>query len=887
MNNHDYRKNQTHKSLRLLKWFCPTHLYEEIEGDLIQKFDRDVKTVGERKAKRRLMWNVVRFFRPGILLRNKFSNKLFQKTMIQSQLTFTFRVFSRNKLFLGVSVLGLCISIAACILVLEYAKFELSYDKFFPRHKNIYRLQHNRYTKGDLLYKKAMTFPEVGLAMKDYFPEIEQVGRLFPVSINVEPVFTAIDKSGERRSFTEPNSYCADSTFCKVFDLDFIYGDDASALNGKDKVILSKSTALKYFGRLDVVGETLKGNVGESDIIVTGVFNDLPANSHLQFDVLLSWFDVYEERSLFTWDGFYNYVLLKDVHDLQRVKERLPQFAKSYTGEYYKQHPNSKSEFELQPLETIHLDSHLDGEMKANGNRNIVYGLLIVACFIIVIAVINQINLNTSRSLDRVKEVGIRKTIGSSKTQLSSQFLMESFIINLLSAACGILLVWLLYPKFNDLFESSISLTMFSQPIFWVALIIFIVTVSILSSFYPAFMLIRYKVYEALKGLTVRERKSNLQRALVTAQFAISLILIIATYTLFQQITFMQTKDLGFGIERKLVVKVLPAPGEEIDTLFLQKITSIKNELRSHSFCRVSTISSDIPGRKNEWRGSSRLAGDESNPVIRANLSRVDEDFIEAFDLKLIAGRNYTSSLNNGNSIIANGEVIKQLGFNSPEEAIGKKVLTFGEREIIGVVESFHEAGLHENISPSMYITGAGYMKFLTLAMTDGNIPKQLEQVEKIWKTHFPHKPFEYFFLDDFFNRQYQADVLMGQSIGLFSVIAIMIACLGLFSLSVHTIHKKTKEIGIKKILGAGISTITFELCGNFLLPIGLSAFVGIPLSYYLIRWWLAQYAFRIDITYLLFIVPLIILMAMGLSTTVFQSIRAASQNPVDSLRYE
>lgn len=879
--------NKLSSILRILRWFCPEHLLEEIEGDLMQKFEKDVKAVGERRAKRRLLWNVIRFFRPGILLRNEFSNSLMQRTMLKNHLQFSLRVLARNKAFAFVSVFGLCISIAACILVAEYARFELSYDKFFTNHKRVYRLQHNRFVNGELLYKKAMSFPEVGLAMKDYFPEVEQVARLFPVSLNIEPVFTAITKAGERRSFSEPNSYCADSTFCKILDLNFIYGNGATALNGKDKIILSKSTALKYFRRLDVVGETLKGNVGEGDFTIMGVFEDFPANSHLKFDVLLSWFDVYAERSLFTWDGFYNYVLIRDGFEVNHVEERLSEFALSYMGEYYKGQPNTKSEFELQALGGIHLDSHLDGEMRANGNRNIVYGLLVVACFIIIIAIINQVNLNTSRSLERAKEVGIRKTIGSTITQLSSQFLMESLLMNFLSAALGLLIAWMLYPWFNELFHSAISLTLFSQPPFWAILIVSLVLVSIISGFYPLFMLIRFNVYEALKGLSVGQRKSNFQKALVTAQFTISLILIIGTYVLFQQINFMQTTDLGFGIEHKLVVKVLPAPGEEVDTMFIQKITSIKDALSAHSFCKTSTISSDIPGRKNEWRGTTRLAGDENSPVIRANLSRVDEDFIGTFDLKLVAGRNYTSSFNNGNFIIANGETIKQLGFNSPEEAIGKKILTFGEREIIGVVESFHEEGLHNAVSPSMFITGAGYMKFLTIAMADGHIPDQLEQIQKIWKTHFPDKPFDYFFLDDFFNRQYQADVLMGKSISLFSGLAIMIACLGLFSLSVYTIHKKTKEIGIKKILGANVITITSELCRSFLFPITLSAFFGVPLSYYLVTWWLKQYAYKIEITHWLFIIPMIILTLIGISTVIFQSIRAASRNPVDSLRYE
>jgi putative ABC transport system permease protein len=892
--NHSPSGNHSYHSLRLLKWFCPTHLYEEIEGDLIQKFNRDLKTsrattlsggTTERRAKRRLLWNVIRFFRPEILLRNKFSNHLIQNSMLKNHFHFSLRVLSRNKAFAMVSVFGLCISIAACILVAEYARFELSYDTFFTKHKSIYRLQHNRFVNGELLYKKAMSFPEVGMAMKEYFPEVEQVARLFPVSLNIEPAFTATLKSGEKKSFSEPNIYSTDSTFCKIFDLDFIYGNAASALHGKDEIIVSRSTALRYFGRLDVVGEILKGKDG--DVTITGVFTDLPANSHLKFDLLLSWFDFYEDRQRFTWDGLYNFILLKEGSDVQRVSQRLQEFSQSYMGEYYKGQPNTYSQFELQPLDGIHLDSHLDGEMSANGNRNIVSTLLIVAAFMIVIAIINQVNLNTSRSLARIKEVGVRKTIGSTKTQLSMQFLMESVLLSFTAAIIGLLLAWLLYPWFNTLFDSHISLTLIHQPIFWIALIAFVVMVSVVSGFYPAFILTRFKVFEALKGLSIGERKSHFQKMLVTTQFTISLVLIIATYALFKQITFMQSKDLGFGIEQKLVVKVLPTYGEESDSLFNHKMVAIKNELLTNSLCKASTITSSIPGRKNEWRGGNRFAGVNGDVVIRANLSRVDEDFLNAFDLNLIAGRNYTSSLHNEKSIIVNEETTKQLGFHSPEEAIGKKVVMMGDREIIGVVESFHEAGLHEIVSPSMFITGAGYMKFLTISLMAGNIPDQISEIEKIWKSHFPDKPFQYFFLDEFFNRQYQADVLMGKSISLFSGIAIMIACLGLFSLSIYTIHKKTKEIGIKKILGASVATITSELCQNFMISLVLSALVGIPVSYYLVTWWLAQYAYRIDITFVLFLIPLCVLLAIGLSTIIFQSVKAAGKNPVDSLRYE
>lgn len=806
--------------------------------------------------------------------------------MLKNHFQFSLRVLSRNKAFAMVSVFGLCVSIAACILVAEYARFELSYDTFFTKHKRIYRLQHNRFVNGELLYKKAMSFPEVGNAMKEYFPEVEQVARLFPVSLNIEPVFTATLKSGEKKSFSEPNTYSADSTFCKIFDLHFLYGNAASALQGSNEIIISRSTALRYFGRLDVIGEVLKGTGG--DVTIAGVFNDLPANSHLKFDILVSWWNVYEHRHRFTWDGFYNFILFKEGADIQRVSQRLQAFAQSYIGEYYKGQPNTYSQFELQPLDGIHLDSHLDGEMQTNGNRNIVNTLLIVTVFMIVIAIINQVNLTTSRSLARLKEVGVRKIIGSTKMQMTMQFLMESVLLSFSAAVIGLLLAWLSYPWFNTLFDSHISLTHIHHPIFWVALTAFVVMVSVVSGFYPAFMLTRFKVYEALKGLSIGERKSHFQKALVTAQFTISLVLIIATYALFKQITFMQSKDLGFGIKQKLVVKILPGIGEEIDSLFNYKIIEIKNELLTNSLCKASTISSSIPGRKNEWRGSTRLAGVNGDVVIRANLERVDEDFLDAFDLTLVAGRNYASLQNNGSFIIVNEEATKQLGFHSPHEAIGRKVaIMMGDREIIGVVESFHEAGLHEMVSPSMFITGAGYMKFLTISLVAGNIPDQIIEIQKIWKSHFPDKPFQYFFLDEFFNRQYQADVLMGKSISLFSGIAIMIACLGLFSLSIYTIHKRTKEIGIKKILGASVVSITSELCKNFMIPVMLSALVGIPISYYLVTWWLEQYAYRIDISLVLFLIPLCVLLAIGLSTIIFQTVKAARKNPVDSLRYE
>lgn len=802
--------------------------------------------------------------------------------MLRNNLRFALRLLTKSKLSSIIVIVGLSIAVTSAILIADYAAFELSYDKFFNNSERIYRVHHSRFRNNERLYKRALSLPEVGIAMRDYFSEIETTTRLFPISINIEPVFTAFLKSGETRSFSEPNAYAADSTFSQVFDLNFIYGDPVTALKGLDRTIISRSTALKYFGTTNVLGEVLKGKDG--DLTVTGVFEDLPANSHLQFDLLLSWFEMYGEGSRFTSDGFYNYVLLKDGANPTALAERMPGFVNSYMGEYYKGR-DIRSEFELQPLAGIHLDSHLDGEMTAGGNRTVVNALLLVAIFIVVIAVINHVNLNTSRSLQRFKEVVVRKTIGSTTRQLSIQFLVEALVLSIAALIIGVILALLLFPVFNSIFNSHISLQILRLPSFWGSLLILLIACSGLCGFYPSFLMSRLKIQEALKGSSPTG-KPWFQKILVTGQFALSMILVIGTYTLFEQVRFMKSQNLGFNDKQKLIIKLLPSYGEESDTTFIQKMSALKDELTMRSLSDVSTVTSSIPGRKNEWRGTAGLSGTGDATVIRTNLTRIDERFLEAFDLKLVAGRNFNNSVTDNQHVIINEEAAKQFGLN-PGEAIGRKIDMMGNREVIGVVASFHEVGLQEKPTPSMYITGAGYTKFLTVSMSVTDISSRLDDIAGIWRSYFPHKPFQYFFLDEYFNRQYEAEIAMSKSISVFASIAILVSCLGLFSLSVFTVLRKTKEIGIKKVLGASVVRVTRELCQDFVNPIFLSALIGLPISYYLVKLWLEQYPYRIEITPVYFMLPLAGLLMIGVLTVITQSIRAAMKNPVESLKHE
>lgn len=870
---------------RFLRWLCPPELLEEIEGDLLQRYKRDLKqrAGGSKYASRRLFWNTLRFFRPGILLRNKIQ---MPDSMIANNIRLAVRMLSKSKVYTIACIFGLGLTVAAFLLLLEHVRFERSFDRSFSNHNSIYRLQHSRYVENQLLYQKAMSFPEVGLALQESFPEVMRVTRLFPLGQNIEPVFSSRVDDRNSRSFSELNAYQADSSFTRIFDLHFIHGDSTTALTGRNKVTLSESTALKYFSRTDVVGETLNDNLKMGGLEITGVFKDLPPHTHFQFDLLISWQDIYGERSRFTWDGFYTYVQLHEGASLENLERGLPAFADTYMEAHYNGQSGNYSRFELRALTDIHFLSHLDGEIKPNGNATLTYSLLAMAGMIVLIALINFINLNTARSLDRLKEVGIRKIIGSTRTQLAIQFLFESFLLNVVAVVLALLTVYFLYPGFNQFFNSHITLQLWRQPEYWLGVFGFVALASLIAGFYPAFLLARQKAFEALKGLSVRAKRTTSQSVLVAFQFALSMILISGTFVFLQQWKYMQSKDLGFARDQRLVIKILPGYGDESDTAFVHRMQGFRNSLKSYPFVSGSTVSSSIPGRKNEWRGRVRLVGQDNDPIV-GNLSRIDEEFISTFDLRLVAGRNYAGDANNLGSIVINEEAARQLGFQTPEQALGKKITLFREREIIGVVASFHEAGLQEPLSAAMFITTEGYTKFLTVSLSGKQAYEQIEAVKQGWKRFFPDKPFDYFFLDEYFNRQYAADKLVGRTVAWFSGLAILISCLGLVSLSAYTIHGKVKEIGIRKILGASVSGIIVSLSGKFLVPVIVAAIVGLPVSYYLAAQWLDQYAYHVGLSWWFFAVPILGLVFIGLTSTVLQSLRAANKNPVDSLKYE
>jgi putative ABC transport system permease protein len=554
--------------------------------------------------------------------------------------------------------------------------------------------------------------------------------------------------------------------------------------------------------------------------------------------------------------------------------------------DFYANRPGYYSRFGLQPLTQIHLESHLDGEIKANGSRTVINVLATAAFFLVVVALINYSNLFTSRSLGRVKEIGVRKVVGSTWYQISSQLYIESFLLISLAALAALLTNALVSPQLNLFFGAHFTPTLWLSKEYWLAILIFIIVATLGTIAYPALLVARTKTKDGLRSSTLGTSNSWAQMSLVGFQYTVSLLLIIGTYVMVEQLTYMKIQPLGFDLQQKLVIKTLPAPGEESDSMFISRISTIKSTLNSLPFVKGSTITSSLPGRKNEWRGRTRLAGDDQEPIM-ASLTRVDADFIPTFGLNMMCGRNYLADQNDQASVIINSEAARRLGFNNPVEALGKKIMLFREREIVGVVDSYHESGMREPLSPALFISGEGYTKFLTISFNAPIQKNHVEVVQSLWKSQFPDKPFEYFMLKDYFNRQYHQDEVVGKTMALFTGVALTIACLGLFSLSLYIIHRKKKEIGIRKVFGASVTHVACLLTGRSASALIIAVAIGLPVGYQLSQWWLQQYTYRMETSWTHLGIPALVLLTTAILTTLIQTVSAAHQNPIETIRYE
>lgn len=807
--------------------------------------------------------------------------------MIENYFKIAWRNITRHKGYSAINILGLAIGIAACLLILQYVNFELSYENFHTNKERLYRVQQDRYDNGKLSTQWAAGAYAVGNSFKEAIPEIEDYVKLVPD----RPVIAEKDNQPLKLE----KVFFASSSFFKMFSYPVMYGNGDSAFTKPFTAALSASSATKLFGSTDVVGKTVKLN-RNSDYTITAVYKDMPANTQLKPDILLSYptFQKWTTDSsgngpetAWAWDGCLTYVQLRKDADPMAVEKKFIPIVERATGEQFKK-MNASVVYHLQPLKDIHLYSHYIQEPETNGDGNTVYLLLGIALFIVVIAWINYINLATARAVNRAKEVGIRKVAGSHRKQLVIQFLSESALLNGIALLLAIVLVLISIPGFNALTGQQLSLSLFANMTFWAALAALFFIGVFFSGMYPAFVLSGFRPIEVLKGkLTGTGKGAFLRKGLVVFQFAASLFLLTGTFVVYKQIQYMRQQSLGLNVEQTLVVT---HPTVLNDSTYTGNMNTLKQRLLQMPSVKSAALSTTVPGQPVDWNaGGIKLAGSDESTQKQYRVIGVDYDYLQAYGLKLVAGRPFSKDYGtDDHAVIFNKKGIEQLGFNKPEEALGKKIDFWGEQyTITGVAENFHQQSLREAFEPLIIRLIPDIRGYLSIKTNTQNQAAVIAAVKQEWSGFFPGNVFDYFFLDDHFDKQYKADQRFGKVFGLFTTLAILVACMGLFGLASFTTLQRTKEIGIRKVLGASVISILKLLCREFALLLIIAFFVAIPMAWITTSNWLQGYAFRLHIQWYYFAVPFIVIVCIALITVSYQSLKAAIANPVKSLRTE
>ena len=746
--------------------------------------------------------------------------------ILSNYLLSAFRNIIKNKAFSILNLLGLSVGIAACLLLLQYVFYEHSFDKFHKDSKNIYRVRYDGYRNGELMFACAAAVPAVGPAMKDNFPEVLEYSWAFPDDV--------IITTGENISFRDRKFQVATPSFLKMFDWGLVQGD-TSALTKPYTAVITESTAKKYFGEDDPIGKEIIF-WGEHSCEVRGVIRDIPENSHIKFSLLVSAETLHqlsdnESRTAWGWYDFNTYILLEEGADLLAFQQKFAEWLAEERKEEWEKY-NGYQEFILQPLEDIHLHSDLlqESEPDENGDADAVFMLSLIALLVLIIAWVNYINLSSSRALERAREVGIRKVVGAHRRQLIRQFLSEALLMNLLAAGISILIVALILPYFNQLTGRNLSMSLFGEPFFWVGLSILFLTGDLLSGLYPAFVLSSFKAVEVVKGkFSTSGHGYLLRKILVVFQFTASIAFISGTILIYSQLRYMRNQDLGVNIDQTLV---LEGPGVGIDKTFTEKFRTFKNETNSIAGIDHLTASSNVPGDEIFWASGIRRADEEQNRGVMYKIG-MDEDYIPAFDIELLAGRNFSPEFGTENlGVIINAKSVTFLGYDSPEAAVGQNVRIDGEdRHIVGVIADYHQMSLKQEPIPLLYRYFPAIEAFFVMKISPDRVDQAIDELKLKFDEFFPGNLFNYFLLDEFYDRQYRIEKQIFVAVGVFSLVAIIIAALGLFGLSSYTTLQRTKEIGIRKVNGASVNRILTLLSKEFVELILLAILIASPLT--------------------------------------------------------
>ncbi|HUR12193.1 MAG TPA: ABC transporter permease [Flavitalea sp.] len=814
--------------------------------------------------------------------------------MFKNYLLLAIRNLFKRKGYSFLNIAGLSIGMTACLLIFHYVSYERSFDDFHPDAGNIYRLRLDSYQKGTLAWKSATIYPAIAPTLKKDYPEVEDFCRLYDANLLLTNEETNV-------KFNEQKGYYADPSILHFFAVRIIKGNPEYALKGPDKMMISERMAKKYFGNSDPMGKklTVRDPSSLQTYEVTGIFKDYPANSHLNIEYLVSYATLGKitqnegdttnpTETSFGWYDFYSYLKLRPGTDPQKFSEKFPAFCDRYINseEWYKTN-NVRCELSMMPLTDIHLYSNFNQEAEVNGNGQAVGFLFLVALFIIGIAWINYINLATARSVERAREVGVRKVLGANRGGLIRQFLVESFLLNLVAFLLALLFFFLLLPAFDNFTarqtNNSFSLTSF----YWLLFIGVFVTGTLLAGIYPSIVLSGFQPISVLKGVFKGSPGGiSLRKGLIVVQFITSVVLIAGTIVVYQQVNFMRKQNLGVNINRTLVLK----GAESIqDSFYMNLYQPFKSELLKIPGIHSVVASTSVMGKEIYWTSSIRRPGNENQNSVTLYHLGIDYDFIPSYDLKVLAGRNFSAAFpSDKKAVLLNHKAVTLLGFKSPEEAI-TQTITRGRdtMQVAGVVSDYHHQGLQKIIDPMIFLLTPDTRNYYSVKITSADLKSTIGAVEKVWKKYFPADPVDYSFLDETFNNQYQSDVLFGKVFGIFSFLAIIIACFGLLGLSAYNVLQRSKEIGIRKVLGASVQNILVLLSKDFVLLILVALLLSIPVGWYIMHQWLQDFAFRITIGWWVFGIAGGLALLIALLTICLQALKAAVDNPVKSLRSE
>jgi putative ABC transport system permease protein len=819
--------------------------------------------------------------------------------MFKNYLKIAVRNLIRNKVYSVINIGGLVIGITTCLLLLQYVNFKLSYDQFNQNVDDIYRVVNDRYQEGKLIQHGTITYSGISPAMQRDFPEVVNHTR-------VEPLGEVIMAHEDKKIRTQ-NSFAVESTFLQMFNYPLWAGNPKTALQEPHTIILSESLARKLFEVKDKDFASLLGipvNL-QSDPIpykITGICKDVPENSHLKFDFISSYITLYTGENSwrdaeynFTSSDFWHYVQLKSEADYKALETKFPTFS----DRYFQGNKVSGSDevFYLQPLAKAHLYSDFEYEIGNIGSATVVWGLLVIAFFIINIAWVNYINLATAKSVERAKEVGVRKVMGGVKKQLVSQFFMESVLVNGVAIVFAFILVYLLQPAFNNLLQTNLSLSyLFAKGLYGYSILIGLLLVVIigifLSGLYPAFVLSSFSPITVLKGrFSTSVKGVFLRKILVVAQFSITIALIAGSIVVLQQMKFMHEEELGFNMEQMLLVR--PPSLTTWDSTFIDRMNDFKESIKQVAHVKGATTSWNVPGGETGRSFNVRQADSATSTKFTMRHNSIDFDFINLYGIKLLSGRNFIP-IDHGSdgeklhNILLNKSAAKLLGFATPESAIGKSIMRGQKKwDVIGVIDDFHQKSLRYPLEPMLFMPFYSTNSTISVKINPAEVAKTIEAIKQKYEVFFPSDLFDYAFLDEHFNQQYQNEQLLENTFGIFSGIAVFVACLGLFGLAMFSAAQRTKEIGIRKVLGASMLQITTLLSKDFLKLVMLAFVIASPIAYYFMDKWLADFAYRISISWWVFGLSGISALLIALLTVSWQSIKAALMNPVKSLRSE